>query len=330
MVHSIKQIAYQILELNPDVVPTFRLIRDVLKTPPSSPEYTAARRGLDRSETVKELLCEQWSDGGWGAFHSRSTRIKQKIPSTEVGVERALSLGFNKDDECLKRVSEYILAIMHGKTVFPDYHEKNDRWQTGMRMFLASTLALIDPNHAELHSDRKLWHEILCRSFHSGKYREEDEIRVHAELTGASVKDSYLVLNNRYQVNLLTSDPDLVPVTLQKSLLNWIWNQPDGIGYLDIPLNQAPPTKPGRIDRWMSSLEMLCRFHPSCFSMMEKSMEWLWKQRNDKGLWDFGPRPGSLSFFPLSDSWRKRNNRTIDWSTRTLLLLSKYYSAKVI
>jgi hypothetical protein len=36
-------------------------------------------------------------------------------------------------------------------------------------------------------------------------------------------------------------------------------------------------------------------------------------------------RPGSLSYFPLSDSWRTKQARTFDWTTRIMLLFRKYY-----
>jgi hypothetical protein len=69
-----------------------------------------------------------------------------------------------------------------------------------MRLFLTSTLSLICPEHPALEANRALWLEIARRSFRSGKYNAQDEIDAHKELTGATVKDSYVVLNNRYQL----------------------------------------------------------------------------------------------------------------------------------
>jgi hypothetical protein len=328
MKEEIIEKAYQILARSPGAVVSYRLHRDVIKLSPGDTELQRAKKHLKDSRNISELESEQRKDGGWGAFHSRSTKHKQKIPSTEVGVERALALGLTRSHPVLTNTADYILNIMEGKLSFPDYHEKNDRWPTGMRLFLASTLSLIVPEHPALDRDRELWHVIAMRAFQSGEYNEEDEISAHAELTGASVKDSYLVLNNRYQLNILGSQPGTISRELEVALLQWVWRRPDGIGYLEIPLNRKPTEKPGHLDRWLASLELLARAFPSWVRFAGASIEWLWDQQNEQGLWDFGPRPGSISNLPLSDNWRRKYNRVFDWSTRVLLLLRKYRDDK--
>jgi hypothetical protein len=323
MIEKIEDKACQILERSPGAVVHFRLLRDVLRQS-SGDTLQKAKEHLKNSINIQALANEQREDGGWGPFHSRGTKLKQKIPSTEVGVERALSLGLDSSHLVLKKAAKYILNIMEGTIAFPDYHEKNDRWETGMRLFLASTLSLIQPVHPILEKDRELWHIIAQRTFQSGKYDAEHEIRAHTELTGATVKDSYLVLNNRYQLNLLGSIPGLLSKELETALLQWLWERPDGIGYLEIPLNRKPPRKPGQFDRWLASLELMARSFPSWVSFAQESIEWLWEQQNDQGFWDFGKRPSSISNLPLSDSWRNKKYRIFDWTTRVLILLRKY------
>jgi len=323
---GVETIATRLLEQNPGPIVRYRLLRDVLRKPANDTELEQAWENLAESRCIRELADEQWKDGGWGAFHSRSTKLKQKIASTEVGVERALALGLDATHPILHKATQYLLAIMQGKVAFPDYHEKNNRWQTGMRLFLASTLSLIQPGHPILDKDRRLWLEIARRTFQSGRYSAEDEIQARAALTGATVKDSYLVLSSRYQLNILGSMPGSLPRELEMALLNWIWNRPDGIGYLCIPLNRTPPfDKPGPFDRWLASLEMLSRLFPSWVSFAQGAIEWLWAQGNEQGFWDFGPRPSSLSYFPLSNSWMTKQERTFDWTTRILILLRQYY-----
>jgi hypothetical protein len=322
----IEQIAADVLAQNPGPVVRHRLLRDVLRLPAEDAALQAAREHLDDSRCVQELAREQWSDGGWGAFHSRSTKRKQKIASTEVGVERAIALGLEATHPILDRAARYIAAIMAGRLAFPDYHEKNDRWPTGMRLFLASTLSLIRPDHPLLDPDRALWLEIARRTFASGYYDEKAEIRAHAELTGATVKDSYLVLSGRYQLNVLGSIPDTLPPRLEDALLAWLWIRPDGIGYLEVPLAAPPPDdRPGPFDRWWTSLELLARLFPDWVRFGGEAVAWLWAQRDDRGYWDFGQRPGYLSYFPLSGNWRKKRDRVFDWTTRALVLLRRYH-----
>jgi hypothetical protein len=324
MINAIEATAHQILEQSTSVVVRYRLLRDVLKKPADDVRLCQAKENLQNSLNIKEIANEQWVDGGWGAFHSRSTRLKQRIPSTEVGVERSLALGLDATHPILEQATKYLLSIINGETPFPDYHEKNDRWKTGMRLFLASTLSLIHPNHPVLDEDRNLWLSIAKMTFQSGMYSEKDEIEAHTKFTGATVKDSYLVLNSRYQLNILGSIPGTLPVELETALLRWLWERPDGIGYLGIPFNREPPRTPSQIDRWLASLELLARSFPLWVNFTQGAIDWLWNRQNEQGYWDFGTKPSSLSNLPLSDSWKKKEYRVFDWTTRVLMLLRKY------
>jgi hypothetical protein len=69
---------------------------------------------------------------------------------------------------------------------------------------------------------------------------------------------------------------------------------------------------------------LLARGFPSWTRFAQASIAWLWAQQNGQGYWDFGPRPSSISNLPLSDSWRSKDNRVFDWTTRVLILLRKY------
>jgi hypothetical protein len=110
-----------------------------------------------------------------------------------------------------------------------------------VRLFLASTLSLILPDHPILDAGRALWLEIARRTFQSGVYREDGEIKAHAELTGSSIKSSYLVLRGKYQLNILGSIPGMLSADLENAQLKWLWERPDGIGYLSVPLGYSQP-----------------------------------------------------------------------------------------
>ena len=320
-VSDLEDAAGRILQQGPDPVVRHLLLRDVLRRPLNDAELALAREALDDALAVRQLRAKQKSDGGWGAFHSRSKLPGQMIASTEVGVERAVALGLDQSHRILRKASRYIIDMMEGHRRFPDRHEKNDRWQTGMRLFLASTLSLVHPSSPVLDADRRLWREIAVRTFQSGKYDEQDETEAHAELTGASVKRTYLVLNNRYSLRILGSATGLLPSKIEKSLLDWLWKRDDGIGYLGVSLGGPPPARPDPFDRWFSSLELLANCFPLWRLNAKQIMRWLWNQRDENGLWDFGLRPDHICHFPLSDDWKRRRNRVFDWTTRTLIVL---------
>ncbi|MBM3144339.1 MAG: hypothetical protein FJ010_05060 [Chloroflexi bacterium] len=321
---EIEAIALQILRENPGAVVRHRLLRDVLRLDSTDSELQKAREDLDNSRQVQLLAREQRQDGSWGPFHSRDSRSKQKTITTEIGVERALALGLDAFHPILVRAADYILAVMSGRLEYPDRHEKNDRWPTGMRLFLAATLSLSHPDRPVLEKDRSLWLEIAGRAFRSGKYDPEDEIEAHAELTGATVKESYLVLGNRYALTILGSEEGLLSVDLERALLSWLWERPEGILYLNACLGAVPPPRSAsHLDRWLASHELLAQRFPHWVEYAQDALSWLWNRRNEDGLWDFGPRPPTLRYFPFSDDWRTPQNRIFDWTTRILVLFTK-------
>jgi len=320
----IEDLSWRILRDGCDSVIRFRLLRDVLKMSRDSSEFVDARQGMLKSRWVLQLKSEQKSDGGWGRFHS-ATKSGGKIATTEAAVERGLALGLEASDPVFSAAITYLSRLLEGAVDFPDPAERNDRWATGKRLFVASTLARICPSLPILDKPWEFWSEIAERTFSSGRYDAEAEIRAHQTLTGASVKDSYLVLNNRYQLALLGSRASKLQKPLEKALVDWVWRKEDGVGYLEIPLSNLPQHFTlGMLDRLFTSLEILSCF-PSWRRFAGDVISWLWANRNSEGLWDFGPRASMSVYFPLSENWRNSKRRQQNWSTRILVLLRNYH-----
>ncbi|NOH04370.1 MAG: hypothetical protein HND47_21545 [Chloroflexi bacterium] len=318
----VRDIANQILDAGPDPVVRLRLLRDVLHSSPE--EIIRAKKEAGESRWVIQLGNEQRQDGSWGRFHSEDTRLKQKIPTTEFGIERAQALGLDDSHPIIRKAVSYLARLLEGEFDFPDPAEKNNRWSTGVRLFTASTLARISPGHPTLKDSLELWAAIAERTFFSGEYDLQAEIRAHRQLTGASVENSYLRLCGKYQVILLGSQPGLLTRKTETSLLNWLWRREDGLGYLDMPLS---PPNPGytasQMDRWFTTMEIVSRFS-GWLERAKEIIRWLWDRRGENGLWDFGAKAFHSAFMPLSENWRGKSTRTFDWTARTLILLERY------
>src|SRR4030042_980713 len=230
---TIEETAHQVLQDAPDSIVRFRLLRDVIKALPDSNILNIARQEMLSSRWVAELKNEQEEDGGWGRFHS-AMKNKGKVATTEAAVERGLALGLEASDPTFQAAIEYLSRLLEGRIDFPDPPERNNRWETGKKLFAAATLARICPTLPILDETWNLWASIAEHTFASGKYDAEAEIRTHEMLTGASVKDSYLVLSSRYQLALLGSRASKLQKTVENVLVNWVWHKSDGIGYLEI------------------------------------------------------------------------------------------------
>jgi hypothetical protein len=317
------KIGERLLAQTADPVLRVRLLRDVLYKSADSHEFIKTYKDLDRHPHVRALIGEQWADGSWGRLHSKDCSLKRDISTTEVGVERATNLGLDQYHPILQKASRYLVFVIETGEVL-DWPEKNDRWETGVRLFAAASQARIEPLHPSLDEVWAVWHEIAARTFASGRYDEDAEAHAHKELTGASVRGSYLTLRNKYTLVLLSSHPSDLAPGLEEALLAYLWRLDEGIGYLGAELSHPPVMKPGPIDRWFASHELLSRF-PAWRNLAGEVVEWLWEDQNPEGYWDFGARSPSSAFMPLSENWRKKSARQLDWTTRVLLLMTRYY-----
>ncbi len=323
-VDLIRDLAWRILELDLTPVVRYRLLHDVLCLSSENPEVAKVKKKLDESPHLQVLGAEQRLDGSWGRFHSRDSSIRHRIPTTEVGIERALALGLDTSHPILKRASEYLCAILEGRVDFPDPPEKNERWAIGVRLFTAALLARVAPQMPILDREWCLWAEVVCRTFIDGEYDPRAELFALREQTG--LKDvGYLRLANKYHLMVLSKKENELPPRVLSALLKWLWQKETGIGYLGQPLHQLPPNrKPAALNAWFASLELLSHFS-GWHEVAEEAITWLWSQQGKSGFWDFGPLPPNSTVLPLSDTWRRRLTRKLDWTVRTLVLLSKFY-----
>ncbi len=158
--------------------------------------------------------------------------------------------------------------------------------------------------------------EIASRSFPGGIYDPAAEWNAHIELRGIGI----CYLGSRYVVSLLGSRSASLPTSLDHQIVEWVWNNPEGIGYLGSNL-RCP--NPFHIFQWLESLEILSTFQ-NWKSLARAAMVWLKENRSQAELWDFGLKVSKSSYFPLSDDWRRKGSRSIDHSTRVLAWLSRY------
>jgi len=317
--------ADRLLQRQADPVPRYRILRDIVRRPQGDLGLTEGKKAMLSSRWVAELMAEQSHHGGWARFHSMDTKARRKIPTTEFAVWRAVQLGVEPSDKVLVRATTYLERLLTGTLKWPGHKEPNDRWPTGQEMFAAATLAEVRPEHGLLEPICRKWIQIAEQAFTSGRYDPEDEWRAHCRLTGATtMRNSYLVMNNRYAMRLLACYEHRLSDRTEKALVEWVWQDCGKLGYLDAPL--AEPVgrlSPTVIERWFRSQMIMSRFR-SWPSKMRETVRRLWDMQNADGVWDFGPTVG----LRLSENWRRRMSRAIDHSVHVLLLLRAYYDSK--
>jgi hypothetical protein len=321
---DVRALGFEILRGKPDPAVRVRLLRDVLCVEPGDERLRAAHVALDDSAHVARLREQQRADGSWGRLHSRDTAARQSIPTTEWAVERAVAIGIDAGHPILDAAAAFLAGVVTGRIIPSDPPEKNDRWATEVRLFAASTLARIDPSHAAIDPVWALWHEVARRTFASGAYSVGAETDAHSELTGVSVRGTYLVLSNRYALSLLAARVDRMDAGLAQAVARWAWGSPRGVGHFEVPLSAPPDTmSAGILERFLLSHEIVAGFG-MVGAPTGPLADWFGEHRRGDGLWDLGPRASWTAALPLSESWRRSDARAVDWTARILALVSRW------
>jgi hypothetical protein len=159
--------------------------------------------------------------------------------------------------------------------------------------------------------------EVAQQAFSSGSYRLDDEVNAYFRLSGIHVPRGFL--GSQHALWILSSRS--LPSQLDKVLVEWTWQNPHGIGYLGVPLVNP---RPNQVGYWLRSMNLLARFE-SWRAVSAGTANLLWSQRGRDGLWDVPGKISKTVDFPLSDSWRTKVNRKLDYSTCILALLRKYF-----
>ncbi|MFX0185862.1 MAG: hypothetical protein ACFE95_22490 [Candidatus Hodarchaeota archaeon] len=332
---KIQNIAERILEDSPDPAIQVRLLRDILGKNRNNAELIDAESRLEENKWVQILRNDQWEDGSWGRFHTEDTSLKQKVPTTEEGVTRAINLGLDDTHPIIQKVTYYIVGILNNsikpRDVVPKSISRNV-WDKCINKIVAASLAEINPNHPILNDYFDLWSRIIQESFPSNSYDVQNQISAFLEILEINYDElsarfkkrikegKEFTINDVYTVNLIGSQIQKLNPELEKAFFRNIWKR--GIGYLSVDLRSSPSGLIGTntFARWLRSLEVL-KPYPSWKSHVEEIFEWLWDNQTENGLWDFGKVPLTNRSIRLSSSWRKPNARIHDWTTRILLIL---------
>lgn len=313
---QVESLGRAILELQPNAIVRQRILRDVLRQPPCSAEPDHSSTPFQSHPWVEELAREQYPDGSWGRFHSMDATIKARFPTTEIAIRRALALGLDQNFPVLSRAIGFMQSVLEGKAAWTDRTEKSEGWPTAVEAITAATMAEIVPGHPATLPAWEYWTWIASRSFPGGSYNPSAEWNAHQDRRGLGFR----YLGSRYVLTLLGARSALLPAALDSQILDWVWNNPAGIGYLGADLHHPEPFN---IFQWLESLEILSHFQ-SWGAIAKGALAWLWEQHSQNGLWDFGMKVSKSTYFPLSDDWRKKGNRCVDHSTRVLACLSAY------
>ena len=309
-----------LLDMKPDPIPEFILLKEFKGLSPDSREYQNAYDRVCNHPFVRKIENEQNDRGFWPPFHGY----------TESMIRRCLSIGLEKDHQCLKKVSDYIKKVLDNEESW-DQFEKQDNIRWWPEMFVplvsAAMLSLIEPNSKILDLHRKRWANFAEIAFSRGYYNMEEEARVQHEYFGFITKRTIPPFGY-YNLILLapTDEENYLSDKTDQALVDYCMNVADHIYYVYNckPSDFVPINIKRRDSRdfchWLRALSLISQFK-GWMKYQDKYVEWILKQRNEEGFWEL-PRKPDLFNAPLSDSWRSRKNRIIDSTIMVLRFLN--------
>lgn len=318
----------RLLQMDPDPVPKYLLLRDGLDLEASDEDLQKAKRALFRSRWVQQLRESQWNDGTWGRFHSQDTKAKQRVATTENGIYLALESGLDNHDELLSKTVAFITDHIDGKTMWRDKPEKHDNphaWFVIIPYISAANLALIDNEHEKLEYFRDTWIEIVSHAFQGKAYDRKVEIEVSNRVLNCEMK-SPPRFHTKYPLILLSSTKKPIDPELERLILTYVLSNPTGIYYMYTgKLADMPQVTEKSFYSWLKSQMILSHF-PNWFRFSEAFVADILYQRYDDGLWIFSDRIARRpnTALPLSENWRRKENRGIDCTVMVLQLLRRY------
>ena len=102
----------KLLDMNPDPIPRFVLLKEFKGTNPDSAEYQNAYEKVCEHRYVKEIMESQIDRGFWPSYHG----------DTEGKIRRLLWFGIESKHICLQKALQYsfcCLRLVIGRTTSP-------------------------------------------------------------------------------------------------------------------------------------------------------------------------------------------------------------------
>lgn len=310
---EIENIIDELLNMDPDPIPRFILLKEGKGLKPSDREYQNAYDQVLAHPFTRQIVRAQTPGGYWGAFHGDS----------EAVIRQALWMGLTPDHPSLQKVIFFLKKVLLGEGIFHQRCEKHDnpRWwlEIFMPLCAAATLSLLAPEDLLLEKHISLWRSFAEAAFAGGQYDPEDEWE--AQYRHFQVKTKRRTpFYGYYSVLLLTAQKGLLPPALEQKILAYCLHREEGMYYIydKNPSCLVPITATKDFYHWLRTLTILSRF-AGWEQYKSPYYNWVWQQRNADGFWDLMKKPrGHLQ---LSDSWRTRKNRIIDSSIFVLRFL---------
>jgi len=275
---------------------------------------------------AKKIIELQHGDGSWGYFHSLSNPTPEQPMTTEQALRRLEILGFTINDKPIKKAIKYMNDCLIGKNRIPDREEKTHNWNVFTSLMLSSWIRIFTKDNKAANKITEKWCEIINNSFANKCYDHNIYVNKYEKIFGIKLnpKAGRLVdFVNFYPVTLLTN---ILDKNIEAQYFEYILEHDCGIYYIyDKKIIDAPKIFQSKITSfYLRAIELLAKYdNPECKKQLKFIRKWLKENMVKNNEWDLGKESKDGINFPLSDSWKTKENRTKDCTYRINKILGK-------
>lgn len=271
---------------------------------------------------ARQILDGRNSEGMWENFHTLSRPANKKALTTEQALRRLKILGFTREDEAIQAVLERMCLCVSGRKRIDDYSEKTHDWPLFEKLMLSAWIRLFDPENEIALEIAGQWAVIAEKAFGSGQYNKNDDMEAFYEQFGRKPKSGFETGFGMFYHAVLLQGV-LTPAT-ESRLLDYYISRPEGIYYVyDGCLGKLPENfASGETSLYLAAAEVLAGYKQAR-EKLGFVADWLVSNQNEDGSWDLGAGVKDGIYFPLSDSWRRKEVRISDCTERIGRLLQE-------
>lgn len=276
---------------------------------------------------AKQIIELQHEDGSWGYFHSLSKPTKEQPMTTEQALRRLRILGFTAEDEPVRRALVYMEKCLIGELSIPDRNEVKPDWSLFLRTMFAANIRLFLPKHKLAVMVAAQWADVIEKAFSKGMFEGilyEEAYRTTLRSQGKKIH-YFKSFVNFYPLVLL---PNTLSFETERRMLDYVLNYPNGIYYIGCSRSvfDFPPVFASlETSRYLAMIELLSQYSIA-HEKLAFVVDWLNNHKDENGQWDLGSKSNDGVYFPLSDSWRRAENRKTDCTYRIAALLDNLKS----
>lgn len=274
---------------------------------------------------AKQILELQHNDGTWGLmFHSMvlNQSTTRQTFTTEQALYRLKVLNFDLNDTSVRKTVDCMKACLRGERKIDDYWEKTHDWTLFTQLMLSTWVKIFDPYYDLSLAFARQWAEIIGKAFASGVYNQDDYVKAYISQFNKKPRGAREIdFVDFYHISLLQG---MITPEIENRLLDYVISKPDGIFYVyRKPLNKLPETFTSKeSSHYLGALELLAGYGSAKYRL-GFAVDWLNENKDENGQWDFGSKSNDNTYFPLSDSWRKVEDRKADCTERVITFLQK-------